>query len=83
METTHNRLDLTEYGFIQTATTDRWIEFQGHDFIVTIYNYFTKTFDGSEIIHHTFVINSKQFTSRSRPISQLEDWLSEKKISKK
>lgn len=75
-------INLEEYGFVKTSTTDRWEEYEGRDFTVTIYNYFVKNFAGVEITSHTFMVSSKQFTSRSRQVSELSDWLMEKKITK-
>lgn len=76
-------INLQEYGFVKVAETDRWTDYEGHDFIITIYNYMVITFDKCEISHNTFVVSSKHFTSRSRPIGELTDWLCDKKITKK
>lgn len=75
-------INLEEYGFVKTSETDRWTDYEGHDFTVTIYNYMVTTSDKSEVVHNTFVVSSKQFMSASRPISQLENWLMEKNIKK-
>lgn len=75
-------IDLIEYGFIESAKSDRHTEYTGHDFIVTIYHYMFLTFEKVELAHHAFVVTSKQFTSRSRPIEELEEWLKEKNINK-
>lgn len=76
-------IDLQEYGFKKIAENDRWTDYQGHDFTVTIYNYMITTFDKCEVSHNAFVVSSKQFTSRSRPTYELADWLMEKNIQKK
>lgn len=75
-------IKLEEYGFTQISETDRHAEYEGHGYIVSIYNYPVITFDQCEIAHNTFLVSSKQFTSASRPIHQLGDWLLEKKIQK-
>lgn len=76
-------INLEEYGFVKTSETDRWIDYEGHGFTVTVYNYMVTTFDKVEIIRNTFVVSSRQFTSSSRPIEQLADWLAEKNIKSK
>lgn len=76
-------IDLSEYGFTKKTESEKCTEYIGHGYNVYIYSYFVKTFDQSEIAHNTFLVTSQQFTSRSRPISELQDWLTEKKIEKK
>lgn len=75
-------IKLEEYGFIKTSETDRQMEYEGHGFIVTIYNYPYMTFDKKEVARSTFLVSSQQFTSRSRPMSELTEWLMEKNILK-
>lgn len=75
-------INLLDYGFVETDETERCIEYTGHGFRVRICNYFYKSFDGSELIHHTFVVNSHQFTSRLRHIDELGQWLEENNIKK-
>lgn len=75
-------IDLKEYGFVETTKTDRQTDYEGHGYIVSLYGYLYKTFEGIEIARSVFVVNSKQFTSRSRPIEELGLWLEEKKIQK-
>ena len=75
-------VDLIEYGFIKTLETDRQTDYEGHGFTINVYGYLFKTFEGIELARHVFVVNSKQFTSRSRPIEELGAWLEEKNIKK-
>ena len=75
-------IDLQQYGFTKTTEAERWTEYQGHEFIVIIYNYLVTTFEKKEVAHNVFVVSSKSFTSRARHITELEQWLEEKKISK-
>lgn len=75
-------INLEEYGFVKMEETERQTDYDGYDFKVIIYNYMVTTSDKSEIAHNTFLVSSKQFTSRSRPISELAAWLVEKNIKK-
>lgn len=75
-------VDLIEYGFTETIINDRQTDFEGYGFTVNVYAYLFKTFEGIELARHVFVVNSKQFTSRSRPIDELGAWLEEKNIKK-
>lgn len=75
-------IDLEQYGFTKITETERWTDYQGHDFIVTIYNYLVTTFEKKEVARNVFVVNSKQFTSRARSISELGQWIEEKGIAK-
>lgn len=75
-------IDLLQYGFTQALETERSTAYTGHDLELTVFNYPYKTFEGIELARNVFVVNSKQFTSRARPIGELEAWLQEKNIQK-
>lgn len=75
-------VDLLEYGFVETRKSDNWKEYEGHDYRITIFDYMYKTFNGTEVNHKSFVINTKATTSRAFPLEELEQWLKDKGINK-
>lgn len=75
-------IDLTEYGFTETTKTPNWIEYSGHGFRVTIYNYLRRIFDESEINIRTFIVDTQKTSSPPKPLAELEQWLIENQINK-
>lgn len=75
-------IDLIQYGFTKIKESEKWDEYEGHNFIITIYHYHYLTSDQKEVARNTFVIKTKETTSRPFDISELEKWLSDKKMVK-
>jgi hypothetical protein len=74
-------IDLTRYGFAETKKDVNWIECEGHNYRITVFDYLVKTSDGSEINRRTFTVSTKQATSMPFPLDTLEQWLKDKNIS--
>lgn len=73
--------DLLKYGFIETRRDVNWVEYEGHDYRITIFDYLVKTSDNSEINRRTFTVDTKQTSSMPFPLETLEEWLKSKNIN--
>lgn len=75
-------IHLIEYGFTEGKKTQNYTEYIGHGFRVIIFDYSYKTFQGAEIHTQTFIVNTQKMSSRVYSLSELEQWLKDKKINK-
>lgn len=75
-------IDLLEYGFKKNRTTAEETEYEGYGFRVSVFEYLFKQFNGSEVIHRSFMVNTKSRTS-VHEIDELEGWLEKNRIERK
>lgn len=75
-------MNLIEYGFTISSQTDTYIEYIGHEFRVTIFDYTYTLGNKEEFRRQSLLISTKDFSDASIPFEDLEKWLKKNKIKK-
>ena len=77
-------IDLEKYGFTIISQTQNSVSYEGHGFVVHVYNYPFITPEKKEIARSGFVVDNKQNKTSSMwmNISQLEKWIIDNEINK-